>query len=628
MTRTNLRKIFLIFTGLLCFFALVPKASAQIMTDRLFPSTTKGFFAISDVEALREKCRSTDFGTAIRSEAFEPFRKSFSEQFEQSWISRFGLTFNDVVTIASGEIGGGLVADPGKIPGMAIIISVEGKENELNNFLTKLVKKATSDPNGESHREKITTKRGTFEVTVLTFPIDNHSGEVRTVYYVLAGTYFIAADQKYLIERIYGDNTQPLAGNIVYQTIMRRCTADYAQQTEPQVRFFVVPLEFGEALYSLQNVLSKDGTRRTSPWPILAKQGFSGIQGVGGVFDVGAEGYEGIFRMKAYIPEQPTQALKMLRFIDSKEIPVPDWVGQEASRCSFLNMDVLSLFNNMGPLFDDFLETPGVWEETLQSLEKDEKGPKVNLKTELIAHLGPQISVMRTFQDRNEKVFIGIQIRDGQSRQVSSALHRMFDTDPEFTSVAYGNDTIWFHSPKAQPQNTRTAGRRGARAQGRARQSQAEPVQLRYAFFVADDTLFISNDPDALKSLLDHRAAGDIITVDKTLNYQTISTILSKAAGPNGYSFKIFANNQEGMRNNYELLRENRLGQGRTLFALIVQAILNGPDNKAGTGITFDGSTLPPFSVIENHIGPSGFFGQNESDGWFYKGISVKAITQ
>ncbi|MBO7680186.1 MAG: hypothetical protein J6S75_11010, partial [Thermoguttaceae bacterium] len=190
-----------------------------------------------------------------------------------------------------------------------------------------------------------------------------------------------------------------------------------------------------------------------SPWPILANQGFSGIQGVGGIFDFGTEQYEGIFRMKAYIPEQPTLALKMLRFLDSKEIPVPDWVGQESSRCSFLNMDILSLFNNMGPLFDDFVGTAGVWEDTLQSLEKDEKGPKVNLKTELIAHLGPQISVMRTFQDFNEKVFIGVQIRDGQSKEVSSALHRMFDNDPDFTSVPYGGDVIWSHTPRSSNLN-------------------------------------------------------------------------------------------------------------------------------------------------------------------------------
>ncbi|MBQ1454504.1 MAG: hypothetical protein IIZ25_01480 [Thermoguttaceae bacterium] len=631
MTRTNFKNIFLMFTVALCLSALAPTASAQIMTDRLFPSTTKGFFAISDVNHLCQQWRSTDFGSTIRTEPFDPFRQSFSEQLEQSWIRRFGMTFNDVISIASGEIGGGLVAAPGKTPGLALIISVKGREKELNTFLTKLIKKVTSDPNGASRREAITTKRGSAEVTVLTFPDEKNPVVLRTVYFALVGGYFFAADQKYLLEQIFGDRSSPLAGNVVYQTIMRRCTADYPEQKEPQVRFFVVPLEFGEALYSLQNSASKEGTRPMSPWPILANQGFSGIQGVGGIFDFGTEQYEGIFRMKVYIPEQPTLALKMLRFLDSKEIPVPDWVGQESSRCSFLNMDILSLFNNMGPLFDDFVGTAGVWEDTLQSLEKDEKGPKVNLKTELIAHLGPQISVMRTFQDFNEKVFIGVQIRDGQSKEVSSALHRMFDNDPDFTSVPYGGDVIWSHTPKVQQSEpTRVSGRHGARAQGRAQQTQETQQQskFRYAFYVADDTLFASNDAEALRQHLDRRAAGDIVSVEKTLNYQTISAILSNAAGPNGYSFKIFANNLEGMRNNYELLRENRLDQGKTLFALLVRTILNGPDNKSGAHFTVDGSTLPPFSALEGHIGPAGFYGQNESDGWFYKGITIKAIAQ
>ena len=72
-------------------------------------------------------------------------------------------------------------------------------------------------------------------------------------------------------------------------------------------------------------------------------------------------------------------------------------------------------------------------------------------------------------------------------------------------------------------------------------------------------------------------------------------------------------------------MKENRLNQGKTLLTRILRSILTGPDNKPRTDFTIDGSTLPPFSEIDGHVGPSGFYGQNEADGWFFKGVGLRA---
>lgn len=605
---------------------------AQIKTDRFFPAGTKGFFAVTDTNALLRQWSKTDLGSTFQKPAFEPFRTAFAQELEQAWISRFGMTFNDMIAVSAGEIGGGLIATPGKTPGMALILDIAGKDVEVNNFLTKLIRKTTATPKGESHREKVQTPSGVLDVTVLTLPPDQQSSETRTVYYAQFDHYLLAADQKYLIEQISGENASPLAGNPVYQATMKRCIADYPQPTEPLVRFFIIPLEFGEAIHALRTLRQK-GDSRKSACSILAKQGFDGIRGVGGVADLASENFEAIFRIKAYIPEEPTLSLKMLTFLDAADIPVPNWIGENTNRSNLANIDTLALFNNIGPLFDDFLETPGVWEETLQSLEKDEKGPKVNLKTDLVAHLGPQVSIMRTFRDSDEKVIAGIAIKTGQAPAVSQALHRMFDTDPDFLVVPYDGDALWLYAPKKiESSKNRESGSRpsGSKRQrpsavGRAKPTEAQSADARCVFQVSDDTLFVSNDRATLEEALELRKNGQIVPFDQTAEYQSVLRVLQKFSAGNGYFAKVISDNKDGFQANYELVKENRLNQGKTLLTRILRSILTGPDNKPRTDFTIDGSTLPPFSEMDGHVGPSGFYGQNEADGWFFKGVGLRA---
>lgn len=594
----------------------------QIKTDRFFPDSTKGYFSIANAPALLEQWNKTELGSLINSEPFAEFRAEFSEQLEKSWMGRFGMSFQDTIAIASGEIGGGLVAVSGKTPGFALIIDVTGRDAEVKEFLSKLIRKATDTLNGESRQTK--TADGSLNVTVLTLPPDDKYPIARTIYYTQFGNYLLTTDQADLLEVIAGQRSKPLDSLPAYQATISRCTADYERPAEPQIRFFISPLEFGEAIHSLR-MLTQEEQRKTTIYSVLAKQGFNGIQGIGGTTDLISENFEAVSRIKVYVPQPPTLSLKMLAFQDTANLTGADWIDQSVNRCGVFNIDLLTLFNNIGPLFNDFLETPGVWEETLQSLEKDERGPKVNLKTQLIAHLGSRISMLRTFRQENEKFVAGVDIKSGQAAEVASVMHRMFDTDPDFQKVNYENDVIWLYAP--QQRDARTSERSSSSRRPRnaaSGKSQAPASAPRGMFFVADDTLFISNDIDTLKETVEARRAGSITPIEQSADYQTVMKLIQNFSGGK-YFFHTFADNQEGMRVNYELMRAGKFAEGKTLMARSVRALLAGPQQNTESGFHVDGSKLPPFSTMENQIGPSGYFGCTEADGWFFKGFFLSS---
>ena len=602
---------------------------AEIKTDQFFPESTKGFFAVSDAQVLLNQWKKTEMGEILMDSEFDAFRSSFRESLEKAWIGRFGMSVEDTLKIASGEIGGGLIAAPGKTPGRAIVLDVTGKDAEVKDFLTKLIRKATEMQNGESRGEKIQVAGRTIDLTVLILPPDDKFPTARTIYYTQVGNYLIAAEQKYLIEQLTSQSGAMLSSVPGYQATMRRCLADYPNKgSEPMIRFFFLPLEFGEAIRSLRN-LSEEEMRAVSPYSVLAKQGFGGIKGIGGTVDLATENFEFLLRLKTYIPEPPTYALKMFSPVDEVEIPAPDWVNVGANRTFSFNMDMLTLFNNLGPLFDDFLETPGVWEETLQSLEKDERGPKVNLKTELFAHLGPQISAFRTFRGLDEKYVAGVMIKEGKGAGIAAVMHRMFDTDPDFQKVPYENDVIWSYAPQkksASRATGRTSSRRGRSTPPAAEAQGAERNNLpKNVFYVAGDTLFLSNDVEELKEVLALRKEGKIKPIAESSDYQLVMGLIKGFSGPGGHFFQMFSDNKEGLRVNYELLKNGKLMEGKTFTARLTQALLSVPEQKSRPKMQIDCSKLPPFSDIENRIGPSGGFARSEPDGWFFKGFSVRS---
>ena len=266
----------------------------------------------------------------------------------------------------------------------------------------------------------------------------------------------------------------------------------------------------------------------------------------------------------------------------------------------------MNLFNRIGPLFDDFLKTKNLWEDTLKGLEEDEGGPRVNLKTQLVGNLGSQITTFRRVQDGKEAFVGGVQVRPGKDAVIADVFHRMFDTDVDFQQIPYGSGTIWYYAPQPKRQ---ARSRRSPSAQ----QPASQPVFIRNAFYVGDGNIFFSTDIDALKEVIENKRSGSVNPLSEDATYQTVSSYIQKFSG-SGHNFQFYAANHAAM-NNYNMLRSENSWRNtlvrRFSGAFIPTRTPRSPFWK----------TLTSPLIFESQMGATGAFGKNEPDGFFIKGL-------
>lgn len=604
--------------SLLLILLFAGAAFAQTKTDQFFPDSTKAYIAIGNMNDLRSHWRQTVLGQIVLSEPFMDFRKSVLAGVERSWTGRVGMSIRDTLDLASGEAAFGFVAEPGQTPGFVVAIDVTDKKKEVDEFLSRLIRMSFDKKTGTSKKENLKIGSRTVPVTVMIFPPDSNYPQQRTAYYVQTEKYLIATDQKELLVQILS-GPKPLASVPAYKTAIERCCADFTTAHEPQLRFFINPLEFGKAITLLDQKgrgVQPDSSGQT-PFDILANHGFNAIEGVGGTLDFATEDLEVVMRTKVYTPQGSVRS-NMFTFIDELKMTPPDWIEGDVNSASMVNIDLLNLFNHIGPLFDDFVKTENLWEDTLKGLEEDEGGPQVNLKTQLVGNLGSQISTFRRIKDGKESFVGGIQVRPGKDEVIAKVFHRMFDTDADFHQIPYGTGTIWYYAP--QPK--RQLQSRSRRASAQAPSATPAPVFIKNAFYVGDGYIFFSNDVDALKETVENKRNGSVSPLEEVPAYQAVSEAIQKFSG-NGHSFQYYNANHNGIETNYNLIRNGKFMEGNTFLSKLFQRIY--ADQKLETPVLENGSKLPPFETIKDHIGAGGAFGKNEPDGIFMKGFGISA---
>lgn len=648
-----------LFLPLLCFFmsATALFAQQQVKIDRYFPDSTQMYFSISDVKVLAEHWDQTQINTLLSDPKFKPFKESLRQQLEEAWPNRLGLDLADFSKLPTGEVGGGLIAAPGKRPGFAVMMNVDGNAAEVNDFLVRLIRQATGKQKGVAAKERIAVGSQAVEATVLTFPADKEHPTVRTVYYVALPTILIAADQKYLAElllkKLAGEKQNSLASRPEYQAVFQRCAEDSKSNEPAQIRFFANPLAAGEAIRSIAD---PNAAKTRSPFDVLAKQGFDGIKGVGGTVDFASEDCEMVYRVKLYIPQAPTRALRVLAFANVPELDPPVWVGENATRYTVFNLNALTAFNNIGPLFDEFLETEGAWNDIIESFKTDKLGPQVDLRADLFANFGRQLSSTNAFDpekpEEGEKFVFALNILEGKEQLVADALRKMFEADPDFKRVELAGCEFWSYAPQqggTAVNAARSATRPGATRPGATRPSTSRTAHAVNAaaarskrptaaslqpagpeaellsggvFGVAKGQLFVANDAQYLQKKL---LAGDSSSIINSPDHQrALALLANEAAAQKGLFVQGYGRNVDGFRENYELFRQGKTPQGKTLSAKLINTIMTPVGEKGVRAAKFDGSSLPPFdeSFVEK-IGYNFFYGVVEPDGHFFKGVCV-----
>ncbi len=622
--------------------AAVEGASAQAIgrSETLLPNTTQGFFAISNIDTLKEHWNATQLGHLMADPVMEPFTKDIHRQFEARWSSvheRLGLTLDDMKGVPGGDAAIGLIMIPALEMGnkktegksaLAIVIDVTGKLPQAQEMLEKVT--AAQLKQG-AKRSEVTLKGCPDPVIRFDLPEREEEKEAgkstlrgsakseaekkaaadkaatggrvpqevapRQAFYCLTGNLVAVADDFEIIKGILGRALgQPqgdsLASHKPFQIVMQRCQTDY-HEGAPQARWYIHPVGYAEAA----RASTPESQRRKgrSILEVMKHQGVEAILGVGGFVDFSAEGYELVHRTAVYAPPPYQKAMKMLVLPNAEDFAPQPWVPRDVATYSTLYFDIGNAFDNFGSLFDEIFAQgeEGTWErDVLRSLKEDPNGPQIDLRADLIAHLGRRVSILTDSQTpittTSERLLFAIEAVNPKA--VALGIEKLMKNDPTAKRREVNGHVIWEivedeapvsdvplkisfgDEPAVTPARPPLRKKKKEKEEGDEEEEEMKehPLMPHAALTVWQGQLLIASHIDFLLKVVAPADKPDPMKDD--VDYLLINEEIQKFE-PKEKCARVFSRTDEAYRPTYELIRQNKMPESEGMSAKLLNAL-------------------------------------------------------
>ena len=442
---------------------------------------------------------------------------------------------------------------------------------------------------------------------------------------------------KGILGRAMGHQNGSLADHKPFQAVIQRCRTDYGDAT-PQIRWFIHPLGYAEAA----RAATPENQRRKgkSILEVMRNQGVGAVQGIGGFFDFDSEGYEMVHRTTIYAPPPYEKAMKMAVLPNQTDFAPQPWVPRDIATYTTLYFDIANAFENFGSLFDELFgqgET-GVWEEVKQSLKEDPNGPQIDLRADLIKHLGRRVSMLTDYQlpitTTSERLLFAIEATNPKA--VAAAIEKLMKNDPTAKRRDVKGQVIWEivedESPTPQaPQVSfgdepavtpvHPLKKRKKQKEGEDEEEETEQRLLPHAAMtVWQGHLVIASHIDFLLKVVAPAEKPELLKDD--VDYMLVDEQI-KQLEPKAKCVRVFSRTDEEYRPTYELVRQNKMPESETMLARLLNVLFGEGKKGQVRAQRIDGSQLPEYEVVRRYLGPAGLQATSEPGGWFLKGFTL-----
>ena len=604
-----------------------PAHAAIPSSDVLLPAETTAYLSIGNWEGLQEHWNQTQLSGLFEDPAMEPFTEDLKRQLDERFAltdRRLGLSLEDLEGIPNGEVALGFIyaghGEPVLVMLVDITDNIEAAREQLQEARAELEERGAT---------RTTQDVGDAEIVIYDVPEDeDHEGGL--VAYVLHGDLLAAADDPAaladVLERLEGDAEGTLSTVTAYQATMQRCRTA-AGEIEPDIRWFIDPFALADAVSA---AAPPEDRRSADMVRVLKKTGFTAVQGIGGFLNAAAEGFEFVHRTMIYAPPPYEQAMKMLVFPNGHDLTPQIWVPTDVAT---LHCDILNAFDNFDPLFDALFgegpEDEGLWQDVLESLRTDPYGPMIDLREELIKHMGTRVSLISDYElpitTTSQRRLLAIEAADEEA--LARGIRKSLEVDENVRQVPFRDHIIWEvmePEPTEAPYevNITIEGLEepGLPPAGGAAEEDEEMAAIpNSAVCVAHGHLFLGSHVSIVEEVI-AKAEDDPNRLDETVDYQEVISHADRVGGTGG-SVLVFSRLDEELRANYELFRMGQLPMAETGLAQMLNSML-GPTEPGAPPreAELDASKLPDFQVVRRYLGPTAAYVQSEADGWFVVG--------
>jgi len=601
--------------------------------DSLMPPTTKGFVSIPDATRLRQDFEKTQLGQLVNDPAMEPFIEDLMQQMESKLgrtDSRLGIKPEDLKGVHGGEVAIGTLQPGGdaKQHALALIVDVTGHTEQANKLLADIAKKMK----GKGAQSSTRTVSG---VSLTTYVLPRQRGETETqknVYFlhdqVLVGVDHEVAAQE-ILTRLLDPKQKSLKDDGAYQATMTRVRAA-AGDAQPHLRWFVEPFGYVETLRASAGGRKKRGTDLLK---VLANQGFSAIQGLGGFVEFATAENELVHRTFIYAPpvnssgEKYNLAARMLKFPNSKDAVPPAWMPHQTTNYLTLHWKMKEAFEHSKSLVDEVAGAP-VFEDILDSLKNDPNGPRVDLRQGLVRHLGERASFFADYRlpitTSSERWLVALEVKDPAA--VQATIDKAMKADPDAKKHVIGTHTVWEIIEQQEPADVEelNIASPGFGEFGEAEEEEEEdrgPLLSHAAFTVGFGQLLVASHLDYLEEVL-NRGAGQQ-TLDKTKDFVMIDHALTKI-GAGQDAVRYFSRMDKEFHTTYELIRQGKMPESETLLGDALNRLFAPEEKGALREQQIRGNKMPDYDKVRVYLGPAGLYVQSEDNGWFVAGCVLK----
>ncbi len=374
----------------------------------------------------------------------------------------------------------------------------------------------------------------------------------------------------------------------------------------------------------------------------MRNQGVAAVQGMGGMIDFSSEGYELIHRTAIYAPPPYEKAMKMAVLPNQTDFAPQPWVPRDIATYTTMYFDIINAFDNFGSLFNELFGQgeAGTWEEAIQSLREDPDGPQVDLREDLIQHLGQRVSMLTDYQEpittTSERLLFAIEATNPKA--VASAIKKLLKDDPTFRCRKFKElkglevwEMVQEENPDLEPPKIEGFGDEPPvthhhplmkKKKGGADEEEEErkPLLPHAAVTVWEGHLLIASHMDFLMKVINPEKKPKLLGTD--VDYRLVQEELKKFK-PKEKCLNFFSRTDEEYRPTYELIRQNRLPESESMFARALNVLFGEGKKGAARPPKIDGSQLPEYRVVRPYLGPAGLRATSEPDGWFLKGFTL-----
>jgi hypothetical protein len=596
-------------------------AAAAPPGDTLLPETTKGFVSAPDVDTLVERWNETPLGKMLADPAMQPFTKDLRRQIKEKWAAshaRLGISIADLQGLATGEASLAIVMPKEGRANLIILADVSGKEKQAVAALDKIAANLKAQGAKSSKQNQHGVAMSVFD----TAPKHDRDHGFTTVHFIKQGM-FVATDSLALAgdvaDRLNRPQKHTLAELEAYRAVMTR-SQQAGAAVEPHVRWFVEPIGLAEALRTWETHRRKGSTDYLK---IAKSQGFTAVKGVGGCANLALGRYGILHRTYIYAPQPYDLAMRMAVFPKGGDFAPQEWVARDVSTYTSFQADILNAFDRFDTLFDEVYGEKGVWKDTLESIEEDPNGPQINLRQDLVAHLGQRATLITDYElpitPTSQRKLMAIEAKDSQ--KLAAAIAKSMNGDERVRKLEIEGHEVWEIIPEDESMPALDIDDTGDARDNADEAPPARQVSLaNSAVTVAKGHLLITSHVDLLRKVLAGVDKQDQLVNDA--DYVRVQAECLKLGAGNDCAQGFSRTNQQ-YRVMYECFQQGRLPEADTFLAHFINFLMGEEKEGVTRKPRLDGSKLPAYKIVERYLGPAGSFATSENDGWLLVGFTA-----